>query len=130
MAAHRHPHLAVLSIFLFAGTRSRFTCRALLSQSHPLLVRTSSALPSSTASGPLSIRINKSALGFSSSAGDTNNMKKRVLIPISDGSEEIETTCIQDTLVRFGAEVVIASCKPHGDLTCTMSRGIKVRSVA
>lgn len=69
---------------------------------------------------------------FSSSASDasTSTMKKRVLIPISDGSEEIETTCIQDTLVRFGAEVVVASCKPHGELICTMSRGIKVRTMA
>lgn len=54
-------------------------------------------------------------------------MAKQVLIPISDGSEEIETTCIQDTLARFGAEVTIASVKHDGDLVCKMSRGIKVR---
>jgi 4-methyl-5(b-hydroxyethyl)-thiazole monophosphate biosynthesis len=53
--------------------------------------------------------------------------KKQVLIPISDGSEEIETTCLQDTLVRFGAEVTVASVKANGELVCTMSRGIKVR---
>jgi len=34
---------------------------------------------------------------------------KRVLVPIADDSEEIETTCIQDTLKRFGADVVVAS---------------------
>lgn len=49
---------------------------------------------------------------------------KQVLVPIADGSEEIETTCITDTLTRFGASVTIASVMP--DLTCTMSRGIKI----
>jgi putative intracellular protease/amidase len=52
-------------------------------------------------------------------------MTKRVLVPIADGSEEIETTCIQDTLVRCGAEVIVASVMKD-QLTCKMSRGIKV----
>lgn len=51
---------------------------------------------------------------------------KRVLVPIADDSEEIETTCIQDTLKRFGADVVVASVKQDGDLVCKMSRGIKI----
>eukprot|EP00584_Thalassiosira_punctigera_P008404 CAMPEP_0172530522 /NCGR_PEP_ID=MMETSP1067-20121228/4235_1 /TAXON_ID=265564 ORGANISM="Thalassiosira punctigera, Strain Tpunct2005C2" /NCGR_SAMPLE_ID=MMETSP1067 /ASSEMBLY_ACC=CAM_ASM_000444 /LENGTH=187 /DNA_ID=CAMNT_0013314747 /DNA_START=252 /DNA_END=815 /DNA_ORIENTATION=+ len=51
---------------------------------------------------------------------------KRVLVPIADDSEEIETTCITDTLVRFGAEVVVASVKPDGELVCKMSRGVKM----
>jgi hypothetical protein len=51
---------------------------------------------------------------------------KRVLVPIADDSEEIETTCITDTLTRFGAEVVIASVKPGGELVCKMSRGVKM----
>ena len=55
------------------------------------------------------------------------SMAKRVLVPIADDSEEIETTCITDTLVRFGAEVVVASVKPGGELVCKMSRGVKVR---
>lgn len=50
--------------------------------------------------------------------------KKRVLVPIADGSEEIETTCVTDTLVRFGADVTVASVMPES-LICTMSRGIK-----
>jgi 4-methyl-5(b-hydroxyethyl)-thiazole monophosphate biosynthesis len=54
------------------------------------------------------------------------SMTKRVLVPIADDSEEIETTCITDTLVRFGAEVVVASVKPGGDLVCKMSRGVKM----
>jgi hypothetical protein len=49
---------------------------------------------------------------------------KKVLVPIAEDSEEIETTCITDTLTRFGADVTIASVMP--DLVCTMSRGIKV----
>ncbi|KAL7528605.1 hypothetical protein ACHAWF_002623 [Thalassiosira exigua] len=53
-------------------------------------------------------------------------MAKRVLVPIADDSEEIETTCITNTLVRFGAEVVVASVKPGGELVCKMSRGVKM----
>eukprot|EP00980_Cylindrotheca_fusiformis_P020052 scaffold7139_cov115-Cylindrotheca_fusiformis.AAC.2 len=52
-------------------------------------------------------------------------MSKRVLVPIAEGSEEIETTCITDTLTRFGAEVTIASVMP-GALVCKMSRGVKI----
>jgi hypothetical protein len=66
---------------------------------------------------------------FSSSASTTLTMvssAKRVLVPIADDSEEIETTCITDTLTRFGAEVVVASVKPGGELLCKMSRGLKV----
>lgn len=61
-----------------------------------------------------------------SSTSTTLDMTKRVLVPIADNSEEIETSCIQDTLVRFGAEVVVASVKPGGELVCKMSRGLKV----
>lgn len=50
---------------------------------------------------------------------------KRVLVPIADGSEEIETVSIQDTLVRCGAQVTVASVM-SGKLTCKMSRGIQV----
>ena len=37
-----------------------------------------------------------------------------VLVPIADGSEEIETTCITDTLVRAGASVTVASVTGTG----------------
>jgi 4-methyl-5(b-hydroxyethyl)-thiazole monophosphate biosynthesis len=58
----------------------------------------------------------------------TNDEKqsKHVLVPIADGSEEIETACITDTLTRFGAKVTVASVKPDQDLVCIMSRGLKV----
>lgn len=49
-----------------------------------------------------------------------------MLVPIADGSEEIETCCITDTLTRFGAEVTTASVMPGGRLACAMSRGITV----
>lgn len=49
-----------------------------------------------------------------------------VLVPIADDSEEIETACITDTLVRAGATVTVASVMPYGRLECKMSRGLKV----
>ena len=42
-------------------------------------------------------------------AASTGATQKRVLVPIADGSEEIETACITDTLVRAGADVTVAS---------------------
>ena len=53
---------------------------------------------------------------------------KKVLVPIADDSEEIETACITDTLTRFGAKVTIASVMPNKRLLCTMSRGMKVHA--
>eukprot|EP00957_Ditylum_brightwellii_P074237 5640800-Ditylum_brightwellii.AAC.1 len=61
--------------------------------------------------------------------------KKRVLVPIANGSEEIETACITDTLSRFGAHVMVASVVVGGngkkdgedERMCTMSRGMKAR---
>ena len=49
-----------------------------------------------------------------------------VLVPIADGSEEIETTGIQDTLVRAGCTVTLASVMPDKRTTCKMSRGLNV----
>ena len=50
-------------------------------------------------------------------------MKKDVLVPISDGVEEIEAVCIIDTLRRVDARVVVASV---GDLTVTASRDTRI----
>jgi len=50
-------------------------------------------------------------------------MAKRVLVPIADGSEEIEAVCIIDTLRRAAAEVTVASV---GKLQVTASRGVKI----
>ena len=83
-----------------------------------------SSSPSSSAE---SFSSTSTSLNMSSSSSSSNK-KKRVLVPIADGSEEIETTCITDTLVRFGADVTIASVKPDGNLLCTMSRGIQIQA--
>ena len=52
------------------------------------------------------------------------NGSKYVLVPVADGSEEIETTTIVDTLVRGGAIVTTASVGSNLQVTC--SRGIKL----
>jgi len=49
-------------------------------------------------------------------------MSKTVLVPIADGSEEIEAVCIIDVLRRAGAEVTVASVD---GLQVTASRGVK-----
>ena len=50
-------------------------------------------------------------------------MSKKVLVPIADGTEEIEAVCIIDTLRRAGAEVSVASV---GQLQIVASRGVKI----
>jgi 4-methyl-5(b-hydroxyethyl)-thiazole monophosphate biosynthesis len=50
-------------------------------------------------------------------------MAKKVLVPIANGSEEIEAVCIIDTLRRAGAEVTVASVD---GLQLTASRGVKI----
>lgn len=52
------------------------------------------------------------------------NGSKYVLVPIADGSEEIETVTIVDTLVRGGAIVTTASVSSNLQVTC--SRGVKL----
>ena len=50
-------------------------------------------------------------------------MSKKVLVPIADGSEEIETACIVDVLRRAEADVTVASVN---SLQITASRGMKL----
>ena len=50
-------------------------------------------------------------------------MDKKVLVPIADGTEEIEAVCIIDVLRRAGAAVTAAST---GELQITASRGVKL----
>jgi len=50
-------------------------------------------------------------------------MSKKVLVPIANGTEEIEAACIIDTLRRAGAEVTVASV---GELQVTASRSMKL----
>jgi hypothetical protein len=50
--------------------------------------------------------------------------KPKVLVGVADGSEEIEVVTIIDTLVRGGAEVVVASVMGKKEVKC--SRGVKL----
>jgi len=50
-------------------------------------------------------------------------MAKTALVPIADGTEEIEATCIIDTLRRAEIEVTVASVDA---LQVTASRGVKI----
>jgi len=50
-------------------------------------------------------------------------MEKRVLVPIADGSEEIEAVTIIDGLRRAGAKVTVASVD---HLQITASRGVRI----
>lgn len=72
-----------------------------------------------TTSVPLKGRLSTSAAAAAA---------KTVLVPIGHGSEEIETTCIVDTLVRAGAEVTLASVEPEA--LCVMSRGVRIMADA
>ncbi|MEJ5312137.1 MAG: DJ-1 family glyoxalase III [Anaerolineae bacterium] len=51
-------------------------------------------------------------------------MSTRILVPIANGTEEIEAVCIIDTLRRAGAEVTVASVE--ATLQVTASRGTKL----
>lgn len=51
-------------------------------------------------------------------------MTKRILVPIANGTEEIEAVTIIDTLTRAGYDVSVASADFAGQLTVTCSRGV------
>ena len=60
----------------------------------------------------------------STTASHHLHSKPKVLVPVADGSEEIETVTIVDTLVRGGADVTVASVSNSLSVVC--SRGIKL----
>lgn len=53
----------------------------------------------------------------------TETSKRTVLVPIADGSEEIEAVCIIDVLRRAGADVTVASVDER---QITASRGVRI----
>jgi protein deglycase len=55
-------------------------------------------------------------------------MSKKALVPIANGSEEIEAVCIIDTLRRAEVEVTVASIS--GKLLITASRGTMIQADA
>ena len=50
-------------------------------------------------------------------------MSKKVLVPVADGTEELEAIGIIDVLRRAGAEVIVASV---GNIQITASRGTRI----
>ena len=52
-----------------------------------------------------------------------NVMPMRVLVPVADGSEELETVAIVDVLRRAGAEVILASVD---GFSVRASKGVKI----
>jgi 4-methyl-5(b-hydroxyethyl)-thiazole monophosphate biosynthesis len=61
---------------------------------------------------------------ISMSAKPSSSSIVNVLVPIANGSEEIESVSIIDTLVRGGAKVTVASVETSSQVTC--SRGVKI----
>jgi protein deglycase len=55
----------------------------------------------------------------------SSEVRPRVLVPVADGSEEIETVSIIDTLVRGGCDVIVASVH-ESSLQVRCSRGVKL----
>lgn len=51
---------------------------------------------------------------------------KTALVPVADGTEDIELTCITDTLTRCGVAVTTASVYPDKQRPLTLARGLKV----
>ncbi|MDN3681394.1 DJ-1/PfpI family protein [Vibrio tapetis subsp. quintayensis] len=51
-------------------------------------------------------------------------MSHKILVPIAEGSEEMEAVTIIDIMVRAGYEVTVASADPEGKLTMKASRGV------
>uniref|UniRef100_K3X6B2 DJ-1/PfpI domain-containing protein n=1 Tax=Globisporangium ultimum (strain ATCC 200006 / CBS 805.95 / DAOM BR144) TaxID=431595 RepID=K3X6B2_GLOUD len=58
----------------------------------------------------------------------TTHAHPTALIPIADGSEEIEAITLADVLVRGGVKVTLASVGKKSENIVTMSRGVKVQA--
>ncbi|MCV6606051.1 MAG: DJ-1/PfpI family protein, partial [Porticoccaceae bacterium] len=53
-------------------------------------------------------------------------MTKKALVPIADGSEDIEVVTIVDVLRRAGTDVTLASVAPDSRLAVTTAHNIKI----
>ena len=105
--------LPFCTYFSTAAARSAF-CRPSLLKPSSL----SSVFCKSLNTADLDSYFTASKCAFSTSTMST----KRVLVPIADGSEEIESVCIIDVLRRAGAEVVVASVMDSQTVSFCYSR--------
>lgn len=62
--------------------------------------------------------------GAASTNAPSSSSSKSVLVAVANGSEEVETVSVVDTLVRAGANVTLASVEDS--LQVTASRGVKL----
>ena len=68
------------------------------------------------------------ALAVADALSAPGTKAKRVLVPIADGTEEIEVVTVVDVLRRAGAEVVLASVEDDDRTAVTCSRGVKIEA--
>ncbi|KAJ0389522.1 hypothetical protein P43SY_010446 [Pythium insidiosum] len=63
-----------------------------------------------------------------STAAPTLHTAPTALIPVADGSEEIEAVTLADVLVRGGVQVTVASVGQKEQNVVRMSRGVGLRA--
>lgn len=104
-----------------------------LSLSPPSLLSPPPFLLSTPASSSRSLRTRAlaSSAAVSAMSPQKTTKKKHVLVPIADGTEEMEAVIVADVLRRAGAEVTLASVEeaddgksPRKEVVC--SRGIRI----
>ena len=113
--------------FVAVLSTSCYRDRSFIASSFPIINAVKAFIPTISSFPPRKCKHSVSTSFLKMSITTNDEIRpKYVLVPIADGSEEIETACITDTLTRFGAKVTVASVKPDQDLLCIMSRGLKV----
>lgn len=55
-----------------------------------------------------------------------NKQQYRIIVPVADGSEDMEFASITDVFVRCGIQVITVSCNKNGSEICTLSRGLQI----
>lgn len=119
-------HMTTLSRLYFSTTAIAILCM------HSIILPTSSAFLLRARPFPSPAATSTWSRCFLSSSS-TPAAPKKVLVPVADGSEEIESVTIIDVLVRAGAAVTVASVMPSASTATlpspwqvTCSRGVKL----